>query len=175
MLTPSSTSWLLASVVLLGRAPEGTLAQFPPAPVPSGCTTNSFQIPSWFIQDFSTRGLNGTSFGLLNRATNTSVQLTCAGKSSSSSSGWAACTSTGNKTASDALGAWVKVAGSEAASVQVQQSWTCNDRDASKPYVLPPSLDPRAFWRAHKAFKTLTPSTTCTESPSQPPATRPSH
>ena len=135
MLTPSSTSWLLASALLLGRAPEGTLAQFPPAPVPTGCTTNSFQIPSWFIQDFSTRGLNGTSFGLLNRATNTSVQLTCAGKSSSSSSGWAACTSTGNKTAADALGAWVRVAGSEAASVQVQQSWTCNDRDESKPYV----------------------------------------
>jgi len=97
----------------------------------TGCTTNSFTIPSWFVNDLQYAGGNGTlkgssvSFKLLNRANNITTEMACQmGKT-----GWNACGVTGNKKwSNETLEASVHVLNGTMAHVLVNQTWTCNDR-----------------------------------------------
>ncbi|CAP65119.1 uncharacterized protein PODANS_5_7010 [Podospora anserina S mat+] len=79
-----------------------------------GCTSRSFTIPSWFVEDLTaTEG--GASFSLLNRATNQTAEYTCQG---------------GNCSAEEEiedLVASVQISGTRA-SVSVNQTWSCSDR-----------------------------------------------
>ncbi|KAK3688778.1 hypothetical protein B0T22DRAFT_512543 [Podospora appendiculata] len=95
----------------------------------ANCTTNSFAIPSWFIEDFAIKdGI--AKFSLLNRATNSIFGLSCNTKASNASS---ACVASRSTDAS--LSASVQAVKGVSATVQVQQSWTCDDRNPAKPYV----------------------------------------
>lgn len=112
-------------------------AQIPRAKAILGCTTNSFEAPSWFIDSFhyastansSTSG--SVSFHLLNRANNYTADLACqAGKSGE----WASCSIKNgwNKTVDGSLQASVQLNASTA-NFLLNQTWTCNDRNNSRP------------------------------------------
>ncbi|KAK3366204.1 hypothetical protein B0T24DRAFT_711682 [Lasiosphaeria ovina] len=93
----------------------------------SGCTTASFQIPSWFVTDFKySTSDKSLSYSLLNRATNITENLTC----KAAASGWNTCSS---QAKNDALLVSAQVIGS-LAQISVNETWTCNDRNGSDRY-----------------------------------------
>lgn len=114
MLSPSLPKFLVAA-----SAAALVSAQGQPAAA-AGCTSNSFSIPSWFVQDVALAG-EGTaqtvSFNVLNRATNGTTNVAC--------KAGGACTSV-DKT----LEAVVEV---DVSSVHIllSQTWGCNDRDGA--------------------------------------------
>ncbi|KAB5525533.1 hypothetical protein GE09DRAFT_1178205 [Coniochaeta sp. 2T2.1] len=88
----------------------------------SGCTSKSFSIPSWLIDNFQTAA-GKSSFHITNRAINYTADLTCSGTT---------CTSANTtKWSNDTLQVSVQVSG-ETAEFLVNQTWTCNDRSATK-------------------------------------------
>ncbi|KAK3389881.1 hypothetical protein B0H63DRAFT_428441 [Podospora didyma] len=92
----------------------------------ANCTTNSFTVPSWYVEEFKKGGPGSdVTFELLNRATNVSVELQCDAQDT-----WSNCTTVGSSDPFLQASVLVK---SATASVQVQQSWSCSDRDATKP------------------------------------------
>ncbi|KAK3321779.1 hypothetical protein B0H66DRAFT_494379 [Apodospora peruviana] len=99
-------------------------AQSRPNPGPIlGCTTSSFQIPSWLIQDVDFS--NGKiSFQVLNRATNFTGDATC----EIGSTGWSACSVEVNiADSNETIQMTAKVKG-KSAQVFINQTWTCSDR-----------------------------------------------
>ncbi|KAK4667701.1 hypothetical protein QC763_310480 [Podospora pseudopauciseta] len=94
------------------------------AQLTAGCTTNSFTVSSWLIEDFDSSGTT-VRFQALNRATNTSAQLSC--QVSRNTSTWQACTSDSSRLiASVQLEAAV-------ARVRINETWVCNDLTPSRP------------------------------------------
>ncbi|KAK4446952.1 hypothetical protein QBC34DRAFT_468682 [Podospora aff. communis PSN243] len=89
---------------------------------PANCTTNSFTIPSWYVQEFKTVASDAT-FAIQNRATGASTALTC---KSGSGEGWSC--SSSDTTLQVSLEVKEKTA-----SVDVKQSWSCNDRNPASP------------------------------------------
>ncbi|KAK3323236.1 hypothetical protein B0T19DRAFT_462686 [Cercophora scortea] len=113
----------LAAATLVAGAPSSSTK----IQAVANCTTNSFAIPSWFIEDFAIKdGI--AKFSLLNRATNSTFGLSCNTKAANASG---ACVASGLSDAS--LSASVQAVKSNLATVQVQQSWTCDDRNPAKP------------------------------------------
>jgi hypothetical protein len=108
-------------------------AQYPPPPEAIlGCTTNSFAIPSWLVQDLQYSGAaasstNGNvSFHILNRATNYTANMVCqVGRS-----GWNSCSIQDKPWSNETLQASIQVNGSSA-QVLVNQTWPCNDRNGT--------------------------------------------
>ncbi|KAK0641859.1 hypothetical protein B0T16DRAFT_496482 [Cercophora newfieldiana] len=100
-------------------APNALVSRQAPA---SNCTTNSFTIPSWLVQEFKT-GASDASFAIQNRATGSSTTLTC---KAGSGPGWSC--SSSDTTLQVSLDIKDKKAG-----VEVKQSWSCNDRNPASP------------------------------------------
>lgn len=96
------------------------------------CTSSSFTVPSWYIREFKTSSATEASFSLQNRATGSSAALTC--KTGASESGWSCTASSSASDPSLHVALQVKCA---KASIEVQQSWSCSDRNPSRPYVTP--------------------------------------
>ncbi|KAK4171118.1 hypothetical protein QBC36DRAFT_200002 [Triangularia setosa] len=98
-------------------------------PVGGGCTTNSFNIPSWFITDFKdlTDYERKITFGVFNRATNYTAQATC----NIDRKGYNLCSvqpvSGQSTTGKNAIEVKALVEGT-VSQVSVNQTWTCNDR-----------------------------------------------
>ncbi|KAK0726844.1 hypothetical protein B0T26DRAFT_636167 [Lasiosphaeria miniovina] len=113
-----------AAVLVLAQAPAR-------GQVIPGCTTISFQIPSWFVGDLLFIGARGhvsnVSFNVLNRAANYTADLACA----LGQSGWNECDVQGTNTSG--LQASVYING-PLASVSLNQTWTCNDRNGTDPF-----------------------------------------
>ncbi len=110
-----------------------------------GCTTSSFEMPSWFIHDFqysstanSTSGT--TSFHLLNRVTNDTADLTC---QTGKAGGWNECAIKNgwNKTADGSLHASVQLSATTA-NLALNQTWTCSDRKNIAPYAKDLAISP---------------------------------
>ncbi|KAK4198106.1 hypothetical protein QBC40DRAFT_179494 [Triangularia verruculosa] len=96
------------------------------AQVTAGCTTDSFTVTSWLIDDFESSGTI-VQFQAHNRATNTSAQVSC--QASRNSTVWQSCTTAGNASsllASIQLEATV-------ARIRVNETWVCNDLTPSRP------------------------------------------
>ncbi|KAK3353989.1 hypothetical protein B0T25DRAFT_480581 [Lasiosphaeria hispida] len=124
-LTLASLAVLSASASLFVAAAPSLLAER--ETTAANCTSSSFTIPSWFVNDFQTRGAN-TSFSVLNRATGSSFLLGCQAVGSSSD---LKCSTSGS--ASDpSLQISLQVK-DKSASIKVQQSWSCNDRNPNHP------------------------------------------
>lgn len=97
------------------------------AQLTAGCTTNSFTVSSWLIEDFESSGTT-VRFQALNRATNTSAHLSC--QVSRNTSTWQACTSD-----SSPLFASVQLEAA-VARVRINETWVCNDLTPSRPFVI---------------------------------------
>ncbi|KAK0736512.1 hypothetical protein B0T21DRAFT_451252 [Apiosordaria backusii] len=121
-MAPSIVS-VAALAVLLSPAIPNILAL---AQLTAGCTTNSFTVPSWLIEDFESTGTT-VQFQALNRAINTSAQVSC--QASRDTATWQGCTTTGNNSS---LLASVQL---EAAVVRIRvnETWVCNDLTPSRP------------------------------------------
>lgn len=103
-----------------------------------GCTTNSFAIPSWFVQNFTFSKSDDTAtFHLLNRANNYTASLACANSTASSTASnlWAHCSVTDSNKTDASLTALVRVANTSTANILLSQTWSCNDRNLTHPYV----------------------------------------
>lgn len=127
----------LAAILLVSCTP---LAAAAPKTLPissrqtaGNCTSSSFTVPSWYIREFKTTSATDASFSLQNRATGSSTVLSC---KAAGSEGALACTSSSGSDPSLQVALQVKDA---KANIQVQQAWSCNDRDPSRPYVNPMS------------------------------------
>ncbi|OIW23408.1 hypothetical protein CONLIGDRAFT_585806 [Coniochaeta ligniaria NRRL 30616] len=112
------------SLLLVAAASAVASAQSLPT---TGCTSNSFAIPSWLIEDLEYTAAGKTSFHITNRATNYTADLTC----SPGSSGWNACAIQGKPWSNDTLQVSVQIS-ETSAQVMVNQTWTCNDRNGTK-------------------------------------------
>lgn len=122
----------LAAILSVSSAP---LAAAAPGSLPlfsrqtaGNCTSSSFTVPSWYIREFKTTSATEAAFSLQNRATGLSAALSC--KSGASVGAWA-CTASG-PISDFPLQVAVQVKDGKA-SVEVQQSWSCNDRDPARP------------------------------------------
>ena len=103
----------------------------------ANCTSSSFTIPSWYVREFKTSSGTGTgAFTLQNRATGDLTDFLC----QVVGEGWECVRSPLSPIT--ALRASLKMLGETTASVQVQDSWMCNDRDPLKPYAC--SISPNA-------------------------------
>ena len=115
MLSPTIFLQLAATALLVsaqGPRPAG------------GCTTNSFTIPSWLVQDLKYQpGSAKASFSILNRPTNTSTDATC----QVNKDGWSSCV-----TGDESFLAQIRVQDT-LATVSVNQTWSCNDRNEANP------------------------------------------
>ncbi|AEO71843.1 uncharacterized protein THITE_117079 [Thermothielavioides terrestris NRRL 8126] len=87
-------------------------AQFPAPPSNpiQGCTTRSFLIPSWLVQDVKRSADGSVSFDVLSRG-----------------GGWTACSIQGTAPSNGTLTATAQVA-EDSTTFLVNQTWTCNDR-----------------------------------------------
>ncbi|KAL1839900.1 hypothetical protein VTJ49DRAFT_1035 [Mycothermus thermophilus] len=99
----------------------------------AGCTSNSFTIPSWVVQDFAsqaTSNLTVTSFNAINRATNEALGFRCL--STDSEEGWQNC-SARNRT--DATLPYTVAVRSEGTTAEFRfnETWSCDDIDARSP------------------------------------------
>lgn len=127
---PEHTDLMLTRLLLLA-APAAMLvsAQVPPQSVPiPGCTTDSFAIPSWFVQDLRYSASGNASFHLLNRASNYTADVAC----EVGGSDWTTCYIQGKPSSNDTLLASIQV-GEDSTQVLVSQTWTCNDRNGTEP------------------------------------------
>ncbi len=134
----------LQRLALLVAAAEASLERASPGrelaakPI-LGCTTSSFSVPSWFINNFTlSKASNTAVFGLLNRATNQSASFGCANATASATDGeqWSSCSITDAGGKNISLEAVVRVTNdSSSGSLLLSQIWTCDDRNVSKPYV----------------------------------------
>lgn len=110
----------LSGVLIAASAAVLVLAQGPPAPA-AGCTSNSFAIPSWFVQDLEVSGTGASQnarFNLLNRASNGTTDVVCELQGANESK----CVAEGK-----ALDASVAVKGNSV-EIFLNQTWSCNDR-----------------------------------------------
>ncbi|KAK3985429.1 hypothetical protein QBC44DRAFT_374158 [Cladorrhinum sp. PSN332] len=115
---------MLSRIVLLQLASTAVIVSAQGPRAPGGCTTNSFTIPSWFIQDLAyTPESRNISFGILNRPANISTAASC----QADRKGWNSCT-----TKDESFLARVQVHGT-LAQISVNQTWECNDRNLSSP------------------------------------------
>lgn len=121
----------IAAIGLLGlpSAPTATAAFQEKIQASSvNCTTNSFSIPSWFIQDFRSES-GKASFRVSNRASESTYGLECEPRSATDSA-WT-CVTAGSSTDDPSLQVFIHVKPSSAV-VQVKQSWACDDRNPAK-------------------------------------------
>lgn len=116
--------WALFLLKILSAAVLVT-AQGPPA-VGGGCTTNSFNIPSWFITDFKdlVDDERKVAFGILNRATNYAAQATCG----IDRKGYNLCSVSGQSAPGNGTIEIKALVEGTVAQVSVNQTWSCNDR-----------------------------------------------
>ncbi|KAK3989608.1 hypothetical protein QBC44DRAFT_342503 [Cladorrhinum sp. PSN332] len=125
-MAPSLISLAALSAALFPAVFDG----FARAQLVSGCTTNSFTIPSWLIQDFqavSSTNSTAVSFQAHNRATNTSAELRCRLSRGNSTS--QPCTVRGSD-----LPLYASLQLEKAyARLSVNETWTCNDLTPQKP------------------------------------------
>lgn len=97
-----------------------------------GCTTNSFNIPSWWLSDFQS-GNDGSTFKLVNRANNATTDVSCKPFNGNPTS-TAACTLPDSASWSPEPNpvtlSMVTPVGKEPGQivVNIQQQWQCNDR-----------------------------------------------
>ncbi|OAA66648.1 hypothetical protein SPI_01224 [Niveomyces insectorum RCEF 264] len=133
---------LLSPGVATNALSTRSVAQKQAGVVP-GCTTNSFEIPSWYVHNFTFSKADGTAaFHLLNRATNYTAQLACGNSTASSSSNgtssglYTRCSAADESQDDPSLLALVRVAaknGTSTARILLSQSWRCNDRNLTQP------------------------------------------
>lgn len=93
-----------------------------PADPSTGCSSRSFSIPSWIIQDVKFADAK-ISFNILNRVTNGTASLACQTKGN----GWNACTVDGTAEPKLSLESSVQVS-EKSLTFQVNETWSCNDR-----------------------------------------------
>ncbi|KAL2261751.1 hypothetical protein VTK26DRAFT_3458 [Humicola hyalothermophila] len=104
--------------LVAGLTAVSVLAQDPS----TGCTSRSFAIPSWFIQELSFTD-ESVSFIVSNRVTNSTVSLTCQTKES----GWNACA--GQETTESDASIETSVQTNEGSiTFRVNETWECQDR-----------------------------------------------
>jgi hypothetical protein len=104
-------------------------AQNPDALV-QGCTTNSFAIPSWFVEEFKYSGSptsGSASFRLLNRATSSTADLACEIRSGS----WNPCAIHSKSGLNETLQASIQFQ-KDTAQIRVDEAWTCSDRNGTQ-------------------------------------------
>ncbi|VBB79619.1 Putative protein of unknown function [Podospora comata] len=116
--------WALFLLKILSAAVLVT-AQGPPT-VGGGCTTNSFNIPSWFITNFKdlVDDERKVAFGILNRATNYTAQATCG----MDRKGYNLCSVSGQSAPGNGTIEIKALVEGTVAQVSVNQTWSCNDR-----------------------------------------------
>lgn len=114
MFSPTLPKFLLAASAAVLVSAQGQPA------AAAGCTSNSFSIPSWFVQDVALAG-EGTaqtvSFNVLNRATNGTTNV--------------ACKAGGTCTAVDKTLEAVANLGASSVHILLSQTWGCNDREGA--------------------------------------------
>jgi len=124
---------LVRAILLITSAAVLVSAQTRPNPGPIlGCTTNSFQIPSWLVQGLK-YSEDTLSFHLLNRATNFSTTATC--KRRDKPAGNTTCSIQDERPLGEVLVVSSHVEG-DVAEILVSETWSCNDRKG----VATPSL-----------------------------------
>ncbi|KAK0736669.1 hypothetical protein B0T21DRAFT_384125 [Apiosordaria backusii] len=112
---------MMACLLLLAAALGVSAASAQAVISAQGCTSRSFSIPSWFINDLSASD-GKTSFTLLNRATNQTAEYTCQGTNCSA-----------GEELEDLI-ASVQVSATTA-NVSVNQTWVCSDRSPSTKFI----------------------------------------
>ena len=115
---------------LFAAAAVGVLVSAQLQPPAGGCTSNSFTIPSWFIQDLEyTASSKTVSFNIKNRATNHTAESTCA----LGSDAWNACElQAGTPGSSEGtLEASIQLSDTASAQILVNQTWSCSDRNGT--------------------------------------------
>ncbi|KAK4223380.1 hypothetical protein QBC38DRAFT_517170 [Podospora fimiseda] len=115
---------MLSRIILLQLASTAVFISAQTPQTPGGCTTNSFTIPSWFIQELEyTPETRHVSFQILNRPANISTTASC----QASDKGWNNC-----ETKDDDFFAQVLIEGT-IAQISVNHTWECTDRNLSTP------------------------------------------
>ncbi|KAK3356420.1 hypothetical protein B0T25DRAFT_452307 [Lasiosphaeria hispida] len=120
---------LTSYYLLLAASTAATVLAQAPGLDTSGCTSKSFTVPSWYIEELQYFGAAtnaSASFHLLNRANNFTASLGCQVQGN----GWNACTTRGKPFANATVQASIQVTG-DLARVLVNQTWACNDRGVS--------------------------------------------
>ncbi|KAK4165465.1 hypothetical protein QBC43DRAFT_208397 [Cladorrhinum sp. PSN259] len=111
---------MLSRTVLLQLASTVVFVSAQGPQAPGGCTTNSFTIPSWFIQDLAYAPASGKlSFEILNRPANITTTASCQADGTC-------------KVKDDSFQAQAKV-DDTFVHISVNQTWECNDRNLSSP------------------------------------------
>ncbi|KIH86520.1 hypothetical protein SPBR_08344 [Sporothrix brasiliensis 5110] len=130
---------MLSLSVLLLASPTAVLlvsAQVSPpqSPIIPGCTTSSFSIPSWYVQNLTVSQTAGTAFHVVNRATNRTAAVTCPAGGAAHPDGWTPCRVASLSPLFLDLGSVVQAsANSTTVRVGLNETWTCSDRNASQP------------------------------------------
>lgn len=114
---------VLAALASSGLAADSALTD--------GCSTRSFTLPSWLIQDYITTG-SRTQFRVLNRATYVSANLICQTTTETASGETISCTTSTASDTDPGLVVSLQPVNSTTSQVFLNQTWTCND---VKPYV----------------------------------------
>src|SRR5512140_238710 len=104
---------LSASHSLVAAAPNALAARQETA----SCTSASFTIPSWYINEFKSSETNA-SFTVQNRASGSSTSLICNPATSSAGTAWL-CGST-----DPSLQVWIQIKDAKV-GVEIHQSWSC--------------------------------------------------
>lgn len=115
-------SGIALSGLLLATGSSAALGARSQASSPN-CTTNSFTIPSWFIKDFRAEAETKASFQVYNRASDATYDMQCQSRDSV----WS-CAESSNPSLQ--LSLEVKPT---SAKVEVNESWSCNERNPAKP------------------------------------------
>ncbi|KAK4183190.1 hypothetical protein QBC35DRAFT_544336, partial [Podospora australis] len=126
-MAPPPASWAILTFLLI------SLPLISGQQLAAACTTNSFTIPSWLIENFqavSATNATAVSFVANNRATNTSTELRCRIPGNATATTWQTCTVRG---AARPVSASLQLADKVAARIQLNETWTCNDLTPARP------------------------------------------
>ncbi|KAK3395216.1 hypothetical protein B0H63DRAFT_385940 [Podospora didyma] len=123
----------LKFLALLAGALNGVALAQQTAAAAADCTATSFAIPSWLVYDFqSVSSTASSSFRVLNRATNTTAELTC--QRATNNQGWSTCSAKNG--GGEGLAASVQLLNSTTARVLLNETWSCSDVKPHKNRIL---------------------------------------
>lgn len=128
---------LVRDLLVLGPVVGNVVAL---AQLTAGCTSSSFTTPGWLVEKFrlqSSASLIVADFHALNRASGVSLELRCSSSNGTAAGEWHSCSANRTNTNQPFLAAFQTVNNNSAVSFLLNDTWTCNDLNLSKPYVLP--------------------------------------
>ena len=128
---------LVRDLLVLGPVVGNVVAL---AQLTTGCTSSSFTTPGWLVEKFrlqSSASLIVADFHALNRASGVSLELRCSSSNGTAAGEWHSCSANRTNTNQPFLAAFQTVNNNSAVSFLLNDTWTCNDLNLSKPYVLP--------------------------------------